>query len=136
MHASVDGWDWLWMTLMMGFWVVALGVVVLPRRAADTAAADEAGSELMTVPRVCCRVIYPIRVCILDHVTVTEITYTVPDMSCGHCKDAVQLRARRRSPASSRVDVDLDTKLVIVRGDELDDAALRAAIDEAGYEAA
>lgn len=28
MHGSVDGWDWLWMTLMMGFWVVALGVVV------------------------------------------------------------------------------------------------------------
>jgi copper chaperone CopZ len=33
------------------------------------------------------------------------------------------------------VDVDLDTKLVTVRGHELDDAALRAAIVEAGYEA-
>jgi copper chaperone CopZ len=34
------------------------------------------------------------------------------------------------------VDVDLDTKLVVVRGDGLDDAALRGAIAEAGYEAA
>ena len=34
------------------------------------------------------------------------------------------------------VDVDLETKVVTIRGSELDDAALRAAIDEAGYEAA
>jgi copper chaperone CopZ len=34
------------------------------------------------------------------------------------------------------VDVDLETKLVSVRGDGLDDAQLRAAIAEAGYEAA
>jgi copper chaperone CopZ len=32
--------------------------------------------------------------------------------------------------------VDLDTKLVTVSGSELDDAALRAAIEEAGYQAA
>jgi copper chaperone CopZ len=34
------------------------------------------------------------------------------------------------------VDVDLETKLVTVHGRELDDASLRAAIVEAGYEAA
>ncbi len=34
------------------------------------------------------------------------------------------------------VDVDLETKLVTVRGDGLDDTRLRAAIAEAGYEAA
>jgi copper chaperone CopZ len=34
------------------------------------------------------------------------------------------------------VDVDLDSKLVTVKGLELDDAALRSAIVEAGYEAA
>jgi copper chaperone CopZ len=33
------------------------------------------------------------------------------------------------------VDVDLETKLVTVRGDGLDDAVLMAAIDEAGYDA-
>jgi copper chaperone CopZ len=32
--------------------------------------------------------------------------------------------------------VDLDTKVVTVSGNDLDDAALRAAIVEAGYEAA
>jgi copper chaperone CopZ len=34
------------------------------------------------------------------------------------------------------VDIDLDTKLVTVTGEHLDDEALRAAIEEAGYEAA
>jgi copper chaperone CopZ len=32
--------------------------------------------------------------------------------------------------------VDLDTKLVTVSGENLDDRALRTAIEEAGYEAA
>jgi copper chaperone len=36
----------------------------------------------------------------------------------------------------SEVAVDLDTKLVTVTGQALDDAAVRAAIAEAGYEAA
>jgi copper chaperone CopZ len=34
------------------------------------------------------------------------------------------------------VDVDLESKVVAISGHELDDAALRAAIAEAGYEAA
>jgi copper chaperone CopZ len=34
------------------------------------------------------------------------------------------------------VDVDLDTKLVTVSGTAVDDGAVRAAIEEAGYEAA
>jgi hypothetical protein len=28
MHTWVTGWDWLWMTLMMGFWLVVLGAVI------------------------------------------------------------------------------------------------------------
>jgi len=28
MYHYVDGWDWVWMTLMMGFWVVILALVV------------------------------------------------------------------------------------------------------------
>ena len=28
MHGWVDGWDWLWMTLMMGFWLVVLYAAV------------------------------------------------------------------------------------------------------------
>ena len=65
----------------------------------------------------------------------TEITYTVPDMTCGHCKQAVSSELAEVAGVDG-VDVDLDSKLVTVRGHDLDDAALRAAIEEAGYEAA
>ena len=61
-------------------------------------------------------------------------TYSVPGMHCGHCKAAVT-RELEAVAGVEGVDVDLETKLVTVRGDELDDAALVAAIDEAGYEA-
>jgi copper chaperone CopZ len=36
----------------------------------------------------------------------------------------------------TEVDVNLATSRVLVHGEDLDDAAIRAAIDEAGYEAA
>jgi copper chaperone len=65
----------------------------------------------------------------------SEITYSVPDMSCDHCKHAVSSELLGVAGVDS-VDVDLETKLVTVYGSALDDAALRAAIDEAGYEAA
>ena len=64
-----------------------------------------------------------------------EITYTVSGMSCGHCKSAVEQEVGQ-VPGVELVTADIDTKLVVVRGEGLDDAALRAAIDEAGYEAA
>ena len=63
-----------------------------------------------------------------------EITYTVPDMSCAHCTAAVGSGLRQVAGVES-VAVDLETKLVIVRGERLDDAALRTAIEDAGYEA-
>ena len=62
-------------------------------------------------------------------------TYTVSGMSCAHCVKAVSDEVSSVSRVES-VQIDLDTKAVVVRGDELDDAAIRAAIDEAGYEAA
>ncbi len=63
------------------------------------------------------------------------ITYTVPGMHCDHCKASVteELEAVEGVEA---VEVDLETKLVVVRGRDLDDRKLRAAIAEAGYEAA
>ena len=63
------------------------------------------------------------------------ITYTVSDMTCGHCKQAVTHEVSTVEGVES-VEVDLDTKLVTVVGSSLDDAKLRAAIDDAGYEAA
>ena len=64
----------------------------------------------------------------------SEITFRVPDMSCAHCEHAVGSGLQSVAGVES-VDVDLETKLVVVRGESLDDAALRAAIEEAGYEA-
>jgi len=66
---------------------------------------------------------------------VTEITYTVPGMSCGHCTAAVS-RELQAIDGVEHVEADPDTKLVTVHGSALDDATLRAAIEEAGYEAA
>ena len=65
----------------------------------------------------------------------TEISYGVPGMSCAHCEHAVSSELREVTGVES-VAVDLETKLVVVRGEALDDALLRAAIEEAGYEAA
>ena len=65
----------------------------------------------------------------------SELTYSVPSMHCGHCQAAVSGEVAAL-PGVESVDVDLETKLVVVRGDGLDDAAIRAAIEEAGYEAA
>ena len=62
-----------------------------------------------------------------------ELTYRVPGMSCGHCEQAVSTELQTVDGVDS-VDVDLERKLVTVRGHDLDDQALRAAIDEAGYE--
>jgi copper chaperone len=64
-----------------------------------------------------------------------EMTYTVSGMSCGHCKAAVESEVGQ-VPGVESVSADVDSKLVVVRGEGLDDTALRAAIDEAGYEAA
>lgn len=64
-----------------------------------------------------------------------SLTYTVPGMSCGHCRAAI-IEEVEQVAGVSAVDVDLDSKLVTVSGADLDDAAVRAAIDEAGYEAA
>jgi copper chaperone len=65
----------------------------------------------------------------------SEIVYGVPGMSCAHCELAVSSELREVAGVES-VDVDLETKLVVVRGESLDDAVLRAAIQEAGYEVA
>ena len=63
-----------------------------------------------------------------------EITYAVPDLSCSHCVDAVT-RELSAVAGVDRVEVDLATKEVAVHGSALDDERLRAAIEDAGYEA-
>jgi copper chaperone CopZ len=61
--------------------------------------------------------------------------YTVPGMHCGHCERAVKEEVAAL-PGVASVVVDLESKRVEVTGSGLDDAAIRAAIEEAGYEAA
>ena len=61
-------------------------------------------------------------------------TYAVPGMHCDYCKAAVTRELEGVNGVQS-LEVDLETKLVTVGGDALDDAALVAAIDEAGYDA-
>ena len=61
-------------------------------------------------------------------------TYSVPGMHCGHCEKAVKSQLEGVSGVQD-VDVDLETKLVTISGEALDDATLVAAIDEAGYDA-
>ena len=62
-----------------------------------------------------------------------QVTYSVPGVSCEHCRTAIATEVERVSGVES-VDVDLERKLVVVQGRALDDAGLRAAIDEAGYD--
>ena len=67
--------------------------------------------------------------------SVQELSYTVAGMSCGHCKAAVTEEVEQVAGVDV-VEVDLDSKRVVVRGEDISDDAVRAAIHEAGYEAA
>jgi copper ion binding protein len=62
-------------------------------------------------------------------------TYSVPGISCAHCRAAITSEVTH-VPGVSAVDVDLQRKLVTVTGASLSDAAIRDAIDEAGYDVA
>ena len=63
------------------------------------------------------------------------LTLSVPGMTCGHCEAAVKQEVGG-VPGVSDVDVDLETKHVVVSGTDLDRDAVVAAIDEAGFDVA
>ena len=67
--------------------------------------------------------------------SVQELSYTVAGMTCGHCKAAVTEEVEQVAGVDV-VEVDLDSKRVVVRGEGVSDDAVRAAIHEAGYDAA
>ena len=62
------------------------------------------------------------------------VTYSVPGISCDHCKHAIETEVSGVSGVDG-VTVDVTAKTVTVEG-HAPDGALRAAIDEAGYEVA
>ena len=60
-------------------------------------------------------------------------TYTVTGMTCSHCVNSVGTEIRQL-PGVTDVEVDLTTGQVTVTSEQpLDDAAVEAAVDEAGY---
>lgn len=61
-------------------------------------------------------------------------TYSVPGISCGHCKTAIETQVAELAGVRS-VTVDVDAREVTVTGD-LDPDAIRSAVEEAGYEVA
>jgi copper chaperone len=63
------------------------------------------------------------------------MTFTVPAIHCAHCEMSIREEIEEVAGVDD-VRIDLDAKLVTVTGRKLDDAALRAAIEEAGYRAA
>ncbi|MDX6496127.1 MAG: hypothetical protein QOE17_2113 [Gaiellales bacterium] len=62
-------------------------------------------------------------------------SYSVPGVHCDHCRAAIEGEV---APVEgvAEVAVDLEAKTVTVTGEALDDAAIRWAIDEAGYDVA
>ncbi len=63
-------------------------------------------------------------------------SYTVVGMTCGHCVDAVTEEVSA-VPGVTAVDVDLVSGgLTVTSTEPVDDGAVRAAVEEAGYEVA
>jgi len=63
-------------------------------------------------------------------------TFTVTGMTCGHCVASVTEEVQE-IPGVSDVEVVLETGTVTVTSDQpVDDAAVKAAVEEAGYKLA
>ena len=68
--------------------------------------------------------------------TTTTTTYSVSGMTCGHCVSAVTAEVSALAGVTD-VQVDLETgSVTVTSGSSLDDAAVRAAVEEAGYQLA
>ncbi|MGP3965299.1 heavy-metal-associated domain-containing protein [Nonomuraea sp. 3N208] len=66
----------------------------------------------------------------------SSATYTVKGMTCGHCVGSVKSEVGKIAGVTD-VDVDLATGKVTVTGNEpIDEALVRDAVEEAGYEVA
>ena len=64
-----------------------------------------------------------------------QTSYSVPGISCEHCRVAITGEVSQVAGVGT-VDVDLAAKRVTVNGAGFADAAVRDAIDEAGYDVA
>jgi copper chaperone len=64
----------------------------------------------------------------------TTRLYSVPGISCGHCKAAIEGEVGKVAGVE-RVEVDVEARTVRVEG-AASDESVRGAVDEAGYEVA
>jgi copper chaperone len=62
------------------------------------------------------------------------LIYDVPGVTCEHCRAAITKEVGVVAGVESVV-VDLERKLVTVTGHDVSDTGVRAAIDEAGFDA-
>ncbi len=62
----------------------------------------------------------------------TDKTYTVTGMTCGHCVSSVTGEVAKVNGVQA-VNVDLNAGTVTVTGDGFSDQQIREAVDEAGY---
>jgi len=60
------------------------------------------------------------------------ISFRIDDMTCGHCVSTIT-KAVKDADAAATVRIDLAGHRVEIEPDRLDAAALRAAIEDAGY---
>ena len=63
-----------------------------------------------------------------------RVTFTIEGMTCSHCAAAVQ-RALSEGEGVASAAVDLHAKRAVVTGEQLDAAALKAAVESVGYTA-
>jgi copper chaperone len=64
----------------------------------------------------------------------TSATYTVSGMTCGHCVGSVQSEVGKIAGVTA-VEVELATgKVTVTANEPIDEALVRDAVEEAGYE--
>lgn len=67
--------------------------------------------------------------------SIVNLEYQVTGMTCGHCEMSVREEVSQ-IPGVEGIDVSAKTgSLVVTGGEPVDDAAVLAAVDEAGYSA-
>lgn len=69
-----------------------------------------------------------------DTDTQTTTVYKVTGMTCGHCEGAVTTEVSALAGVSSVKAVAATGEVTVVSAAPLDEEAVRAAVDEAGYE--
>ena len=58
--------------------------------------------------------------------------FSVPEMSCGHCKSAIETAVKTVDPVA-KIDFDMENRIVEIESG-VDDVSLQSAISTAGYE--